>query len=71
MITVVRLVILLEGRRQKHGLDQGNDCDFIMTVAGSQIALLQPGYQVKLHILGFNCVDELPLNKLPEWTAFT
>lgn len=66
MVTVVRFVVLL---KQKHSNDQGKDCDFIMIVEGSQIVQFQPGYQVKLHTTGFNYMDELPCNKLPERKA--
>lgn len=66
MVTVVRLVVLLKQKRNEHR--GGRDFVF-MIVAGSQIVLFRPGYQVKLHSLWFHYMDELPLNKHPERKA--
>lgn len=64
MVAVVRLLVLLKRRHER-----GKDWAFNMIVAGSQIVLFQPGYQVKRHTSGVNYGDELPLNKLPERKA--
>lgn len=64
MVTVVRLVVLLWQKHRK------KNCDFMTIMAGSQIIQLQPGYRVKRHTLGFNCMDELALSELPERLAF-
>lgn len=54
---------------QRHRAGQEKGCGFIMMVVGSQIALFRPGCWVKLHVLGFNCVDELPCKKRSERTT--